>query len=151
MNNVRKGYTQAITGLSTWKFLIFQIILFSITIGIYFESTYVFLAILFSLLALFYSQITSILLSFIFALLVALLIPIVISGINFSNLEELLGSLLSTPVSRVFALLVFLIAYYLNYSASIVIREALEPAINSVVNFLPSRKSKNKNNFKNKT
>jgi len=141
MSNTRKGYTQAITNRSSWKFLGIQIIILSIMGGIYFESTYAFLAMLFCLAILFYFRLTAVLMSIAFALLLALLIPVLISGININKLNASFLILFSTPISQVFVLLVFSITYYLNHSGATVFREALEPSVDSVLKIFTKKRA----------
>ena len=139
-NNSRTGYTQAISNLATWRFLVFEIILISIAIGIYFQSTYIFLASIISLTTLFYIKITAVLTSIIFSLSYALLFPILIAGIDLYQVQGVIWSFFSTPVSKVLALLIFLATYYLNYSGSVVLREVLEPILNSFSNVFNTKK-----------
>lgn len=141
-NNSRTGYTQAISNLATWRFLVFEIILISIAIGIYFQSTYIFLASIISLTTLFYIKITAVLTSIIFSLSCALLFPILIAGIDIYQVQGVIWSFFSTPVSKVLALLMFLTTYYLNYSGSVVLREVLEPILNSFSNVFNTKKKK---------
>lgn len=141
-NNTRTGYTQAISNLATWKFLVFQIIVISITIGIYFQSTYIFLASIIFLTAFFYIKITAVIFSIMFSLLFALLLPILIAGIDIHSAQEIIWSFFSTPISKVFALLIFVVTYYLNYSGSVVLREVVEPILNSLTNVIRTKKEK---------
>jgi hypothetical protein len=141
-NNARTGYTQAISNLATWKFLGVQIILISITTGIYFQSTYIFLASIIFLTAFFYIKITAVIFSIMFSLLFALLLPILIAGIDIHNAQEIIWSFFSTPISKVFALLIFMVTYYLNYSGSVVLREVVEPILSSLTNVIRTKKEK---------
>tara|TARA_Y100001935_G_C17053678_1_gene383252 strand:+ start:205 stop:633 length:429 start_codon:yes stop_codon:yes gene_type:complete len=135
IKSTRKGYTQAIANLSSWKFLIFQILFFSSLAGIYFKNIYIFLVVLFCLTALFYYRLTAVIFSIIFSLLASLLTPVLISGINIADLRAVFSSLFSTPVSQVIALIIFLVTYYFNYSGSLVLREVLEPILKSFFDF----------------
>tara|TARA_B100000768_G_C11202724_1_gene342480 strand:+ start:624 stop:1049 length:426 start_codon:yes stop_codon:yes gene_type:complete len=130
-NDIRNGYIQAISNLATWKFLIFQIILISTITGIYIQSTYIFLASMIFLTILFYIKITAVIFSIIFSVLLALFLPILIAGIEIYHAQEIIWTFFSTPISKVFAVLIFSASYYFNFSGSLVLREVLEPILNS--------------------
>tara|TARA_B100001093_G_scaffold168668_1_gene161306 strand:+ start:5240 stop:5674 length:435 start_codon:yes stop_codon:yes gene_type:complete len=138
--NTRTGYTQAISNLTIWKFLIIEIILLSITTGIYFQSMYIFLITMISLTGIFYIQITAVIFSILFSLFVALFLPILIAGIDIYQSQDIIWTFFSTPISKVFALLIFCGSYFLNYSGSVVLREVMEPMLGSLNNLVKSKK-----------
>ena len=73
MSKFRKDFTQAKLNLASWKFVVVEIVIVSISVASYLSNIYIFTALIFILLALFYFRLTAVLVSSFFALIWALM------------------------------------------------------------------------------
>ena len=111
MENYRKGITQASLNLYTWKIIALEILFISIAFGAYMESIYVFGISLFIFLLLFYVKSTAIYVSTLFSIIWALIPSSILSNIKNVEFYSSLHILLQSPVSQVFAIIIFYIAF----------------------------------------
>mgnify|MGYP001371150840 CR=1 FL=1 len=130
----RKQFTQAKLNLSTWKFLVIEILIVSFGVATYFNSIYVFAIALFSLLTLFYLRLTFMLISSFFSLMWGLLPSILISTFKSIDFIESLPELLSSPSSQILALIIFIVSFYFHITGADFLRDALEPIMGRFIN-----------------
>ena len=134
MGIYRKQFTQAKLNLSTWKFLVIEILIVSFGVATYFNSIYVFAIALFSLLTLFYLRLTFMLISSFFSLMWGLLPSILISTFKSIDFIESLPELLSSPSSQILALIIFIVSFYFHITGADFLRDALEPIMGRFIN-----------------
>ena len=152
MENYRKGITQASLNLYTWKIIALEILFISIAFAAYMESIYVFGISLFIFLLLFYVKSTAIYVSTLFSIIWALIPSSILSNIKNVEFYSSLHILLQSPVSQVFAIIIFFIAFYLHKSTSDFFHDALYPVMQPFVNIFKGRKNKkNSQNKRNRT
>ena len=106
-NFVRNNFTQASINLSNSWFILLEILIVSIAIATYFNNIYTLPLFLIVLLGLFYNQYFAIYISSFFALFWALFPSMVISIFFGLNFIESIPKLLSSPGSKVLAILIF--------------------------------------------
>ena len=134
MTIYRKQFTQAKLNLSTWKFLVIEILIVSFGVATYFNSIYVFAIALFSLLTLFYLRLTFMFISSFFSLMWGLLPSILISTFKSIDFIESLPELLSSPSSQILALIIFIVSFYFHITGADFLRDALEPIMGRFIN-----------------
>jgi len=128
-NFIRNNFTQASINLSNSWFILLEILIVSIAIATYFNNIYTLPLFLIVLLGLFYSQYFAIYISSFFALFWALFPSMVISIFFGLNFIESIPKLLSSPGSKVLAILIFLIALYYHVTAADFISDLLAPIL----------------------
>ena len=132
--HTRAGYTQAILNLSSWKFLVLEILVIAIWLSAYLESIYVFVGVFTLAVIVFLNgilcQVASILISFFWASLGAVLS----SGINIFNNEIFMSFesfiyIFASPISQVTAFLLFTVSYIYHVSVAGILRDIIFPII----------------------
>ena len=132
--NSRVGYSQAIFNLSSWKFLGFEIFLFSIWAGAYFDSIYAFFFFLIGLFAVFLNKTTLLIASLGISFAWAVLGAMFARGINFFH-HEIFNSLenfiyiFSSPLAQVTAILIFIFSYFYHVSVAQLLRDIFIPIL----------------------
>lgn len=129
MSKFRKDFTQAKLNLASWKFVVVEIVIVSVSVASYLSNIYIFIALIFILLALFYFRLTAVLVSSFFALIWALM-PSMITSI-FTNVDFItsIPSLLSSASSQVLAFILFWVAFYYHITCADFLQDALEPLV----------------------
>lgn len=143
MKSNRKGFTQASLNLSNWKFVVFEVLLISIVMGLYFENIYLFLLTLIALLVAFYFEISAILMSLILSLVWALVPSLLASLFYDVSFFEALPELLASPTAQVLAIIIFCIVFYFHKASSDFLHDALEPIMSIFTNAVKTKKIKN--------
>ena len=127
---IRAGYTQAILNLSSWKFLVLEILVIAIWLSAYLESIYVFVGTITLAVIVFLNtilcQVASILISFFWASLGAF----VSRGINIFNNEIFMSlesfiSIFASPISQAIAFLLFIVSYIYHVSVAGILRDII--------------------------
>lgn len=127
---IRAGYTQAILNLSSWKFLVFEILVIAIWLSAYLESIYVFVGVITLAVIVFLNtilcQVASILISFFWASLGAF----ISRGINIFNNEIFMSlesfiSIFASPISQAIAFLLFIVSYIYHVSVAGILRDII--------------------------
>lgn len=127
---IRAGYTQAILNLSSWKFLVLEILVIAIWLSAYLESIYVFVGVITLAVIVFLNtilcQVASILISFFWASLGAF----VSRGINIFNNEIFMSlesfiSIFASPISQAIAFLLFIVSYIYHVSVAGILRDII--------------------------
>ncbi len=128
MNNyIRNNITQASINLSNSWFILLEIFIVSTAVATYFNNIYILPFLLAILLGLFYSHYFAIFVSAFFALFWALFPSMVMSIFFGLNFIESIPKLMSSPASKVLAILIFLIAYYFHITSADFINDLLAP------------------------
>lgn len=127
---IRAGYTQAILNLSSWKFLVLEILVIAIWLSAYLESIYVFVGAITLAVIVFLNtilcQVASILISFFWASLGAF----ISRGINIFNNEIFMSfesfiSIFASPISQAIAFLLFIVSYIYHVSVAGILRDII--------------------------
>ncbi len=127
MSNYRKDFTQASLNLASWKFVVVEMLVFSVALASYFSNIYIFAVTILIFLLLFYFKISSIFISVCFALIWALMPSMIISIFTNVDLITSLPNLLSSSSSQVLAFILFWIAFYFHITCADFLRDALDP------------------------
>ncbi len=131
-NSIRKNFTQASINLSSWWFIVLEILIVSIAIASYFDSIYIFPLSAFILLALFYNHSFAIYTSTFFALFWGLFPSMIISIFLGMNFIQSIPELLSSAASKVLAFTIFSIVFYYHITASDFINDLIAPIIKKI-------------------
>mgnify|MGYP001280181781 CR=1 FL=1 len=127
---IRAGYTQAILNLSSWKFLVLEILVIAIWLSAYLESIYVLVGVITLAVIVFLNtilcQVASILISFFWASLGAF----ISRGINIFNNEIFMSlesfiSIFASPISQAIAFLLFIVSYIYHVSVAGILRDII--------------------------
>ena len=127
MSDHRRDFTQASLNLATWRFVVIEILVFSIALASYLSNIYIFAASISTFLILFYFKITAIFASIFFALLWALMPSMIISIFTYADFIESLRQSLSSASFQVLAFILFWVAFYYHITCADFLRDALDP------------------------
>lgn len=151
LSNSRKAFTQASLNLWGWKYVAWEIILISLTVGIYLQNIYLFALTLSILFVLFYSKYTSIFISVFFGIIWSLAPAILLSMSTSTNLYDSIVQLYSSSFSQVISFLIFWISFYFHKSASDFFQDAFEPVVGIFIKKNKIKEPVSKKDVDNKT